>query len=210
MMTVFERIPDIFVTKYNPEIVAWARRFSVAPMLEIELRDATAAWLVKAGMAAPKVRITAVIGNDKVFVRPVSEWDAELIRHHCEQLPKLQREKADPKKLVKNTRAVFERIPDEFIEAYDWEIKKWGRNFKQVGRTCDILLRRPHGQPVLLDDNGQEPMIMVQLWAERPRLDGDTVELVIVPQTELDEKKIRQHAEMIAKYGAPVPRKAIH
>ncbi len=50
--------------------------------------------------------------------------------------------------------------------------------------------------PVLLEPKGERALTYDIDWP--------------MPQTDLDEKKIRQHSEMIAKYGMPVPRKAVH
>lgn len=210
----FSALPDDFVVAYTRELMVWARGVRKNPVLTIELQDNMAVMLREAGLPPPKVSIVAevykhpVIEELRIVVKPLSEMDGELIRKHAELLPRMQRaKKVDVSRLEHGVGWRFERVPDEFLSAYKPEIQKWGRNFKGVGRSCPIMLRRPHGMPIVLDDNGQETMLMVQLFADRVERIGDRLQIVAVPETERDEMLIRKHSQDLRAYGAPVARK---
>lgn len=218
MISAEFQLPDKFIAAYQPILLGWAADgidgFARRPSLTIELRDRMAAQAMEAGLAPPRVTIIAepwkhpVSGDLRIIVRPASELDAEIIALHAQMLPNLRVvPMVDPRRMIRGLSARFARMPNAFIEAYDWEIRKWTRNFKQVGRSCPIMLRRPFGAPVVLDDNGQESMLLVQLWAEKAEVVDDMLDVTIVPETERDEKLIRQHAELITRYGQPVARK---
>lgn len=90
MITVFERIPDLFVALYDAQFQTWAREFrargplvaiqfrrppGVVPLLDAEGRPIHAgAWLV----ADPD--------GGRMVVRPASPQDAELIERHCREM----------------------------------------------------------------------------------------------------------------------------
>ena len=210
----FSALPDDFVGAYARELMAWARGVRRNPVLTIELQDRQAAMLRDAGLPPPKVNIVAevykhpVIEEMRIVVRPMTEMDGELIRKHAELLPRMARAKrVDMARLEHGVGWRFERVPDEFLTAYKVEILKWGRNFKGVGRSCPITLRRPHGKPVVYDDNGEEPMFMVQLFADHVERAGDRLQIVAMPETERDAALIADHSQDIARYGAPIPRR---
>lgn len=94
MITVFEKIPDLFVEVYDPQFQTWAREYrrrgarcaivfnpvpGVAPALDGEGRVVAAgAWLtaeVDGGGARPRM-----------VIRPATEHDAEMIARHVRAL----------------------------------------------------------------------------------------------------------------------------
>lgn len=90
MLTVFERIPDLFVQLYDAQFQVWAREFrkrgrrqaiefrrrpGAAVLLDVEGRPIQAgAWLV----AEPD--------GERVVIRPATEHDAELIERHVRDM----------------------------------------------------------------------------------------------------------------------------
>lgn len=91
MITVFEKIPDLFVQIYDAQFQVWAREFrrrgnkcavvfrrrpGAAALLDCEGRVIEAgAWLQ-----------AHVEGPGRVVIRPATEQDAELIARHVREM----------------------------------------------------------------------------------------------------------------------------
>jgi len=94
MLTVFERIPDLFVQMYDAQFQAWAREFKArgpkqairfgrpkgAPvLLDGEGRAIEAgAWLV--------AEVDRSGASVRVIIRPATEHDQELIARHTREM----------------------------------------------------------------------------------------------------------------------------
>jgi hypothetical protein len=94
MITVFERIPDLFVQIYDPQFRVWAAEFArrgpkcaivfdrppgVPALLDEEGRVVAAGcWL--------EAEVDRSRSDVRVVIRPASEHDAEMIARHCREM----------------------------------------------------------------------------------------------------------------------------
>jgi hypothetical protein len=94
MITVFERIPDLFVQLYDPQFQLWAAEFKkrgkkcaivfnpppgAKPTIDEEGRVIAAGCWLEA-----QVEITG--GQPHVIIRPASDHDEEMIARHCHEM----------------------------------------------------------------------------------------------------------------------------
>lgn len=97
MLTVFEKIPDLFVDLYDLELKAWARSFKTAgPRRGILLKPVPGAPVrmspnPELGPAMIGVTLVAeyrgtIIGAERMVIRPAEESDEEAIRRHVEEM----------------------------------------------------------------------------------------------------------------------------
>lgn len=92
MLTVFERIPDYFVERYDTELQAWGSNFAkIGAVKTIVLREGYLSDLSpneEQGAVLLAVRLMAKMerGHARVTVSPQSEQDEALIARHCEKL----------------------------------------------------------------------------------------------------------------------------
>lgn len=92
MLTVFERIPDYFVERYDGELQAWGANFAkIGAVKTIVLREGGLADLspnAEQGAVLLAVRLVAKMERqaERVTVSPQSEQDEALIARHCEKL----------------------------------------------------------------------------------------------------------------------------
>jgi hypothetical protein len=104
MLTVFDRIPDFFVERYDEELQAWGRNFGkIGPIKTIVLKEGPFSDLSpdpEQGAVLLGVKLIAKMerSRDRVEVSPLSERDEEIIRRHCE---KMQRLNIHPRKFWK-------------------------------------------------------------------------------------------------------------
>lgn len=95
MLTVFERIPDFFVERYNEELEAWGRNFGkIGPVKSIVLKEGAFADLSpdpEHGAVLIQVRLMARMERlrGRVTVTPYEDADEAKIRRHCEKLQRL-------------------------------------------------------------------------------------------------------------------------
>jgi hypothetical protein len=94
MITVFEKIPELFVQIYDPQFQVWAREFRTRgrkcaivfnlapgadPPVDGEGRIiAAGCWL--------EAQIEAGVGEPRIVIKPASEHDAEMIARHCHEM----------------------------------------------------------------------------------------------------------------------------
>lgn len=94
MLTVFEKIPDLFVELYDAQFQLWAREFRArgrkcaivfnpapgsAPVFDEEGRlVAVGAWL--------EAQVETGLGEPRIVIKPASEHDAEMIARHCHEM----------------------------------------------------------------------------------------------------------------------------
>jgi hypothetical protein len=96
MMTVFDRIPDYFVERYNAELCAWGANFSkVGPVKAIILREgqfADPSPDEEQGAVLLQVRLLARYERlkDRMTVEPYTGQDEMLIARHCEKMTRLK------------------------------------------------------------------------------------------------------------------------
>lgn len=112
---------------------------------------------------------------------------------------------------------VFERIPEWFVIKYDDELCAWGRNFQKIGDVKHIVLREG-----VFSDESPNPEVgpvlrRVALRAKVTRagstiIDGQprkvAIEVTVTPDTEEDERKIRNHCQKMVALGVD-PRKPL-
>src|SRR5271157_3368733 len=95
MLTVFERIPDYFVERYDGELTAWGRNFGkIGPVKSIMLREggfSDSSPDPEQGAKLMVVRLLALMERNKqrVTVCPYSDMDEQLIAKHCEKMERL-------------------------------------------------------------------------------------------------------------------------
>ena len=93
--TVFERIPDYFVNRYDPEICAWGANLrKIGRVKSFILKEGTFADLspdpeLGAVLIQVKLRMEYIQSTNTVRVFPDSDADEEKIRKHCEKMERL-------------------------------------------------------------------------------------------------------------------------
>lgn len=95
MITVFERIPDLFVELYDPQFQTWAREFRTrgtecaivfnlppgkVPLLDGEGRRIAAGCWLSAEIDRSRPQ------TPRVIIRPKTEHDEEMIAKHCREM----------------------------------------------------------------------------------------------------------------------------
>lgn len=96
MITVFEKIPDWFIEKYDREICEWARNFAkIGPVKSIILREGQFSDVSpdpEQGAVLMQVKLIARMERlrDRVTISPYDERDAELIAKHCRKMEALR------------------------------------------------------------------------------------------------------------------------
>lgn len=107
-------------------------------------------------------------------------------------------------------RTVFERIPEYFVIKYDAELMAWGRNFAKIGAVKHIVLSEGVFSDVSPDPGVGPVLRRVALRATVTRsgttmIDGlprkVAVEITVTPETEEDERMIRNHCQKLVALG---------
>ena len=101
--------------------------------------------------------------------------------------------------------AVFERIPERFIEEYQVELLDWATRFREIGPVGTIRLRPIAGVPIEMNPHpAMGPVVMaVRLQADRRvRLNGD-VEIVISPADTMSAELLARHVAEMGVARAP-------
>ena len=208
----FERIPGYFLKLYNREILGWAANLErVGPVLRIRLATMPDVWNL-GEVFARYVALTCTLlahpvsGKRTFLIEPQTKLDAEIIAKHCEELPAIvqawRKVGAENKRKKSKVDAVFDRIPDVFVKAYDTDIRQWGAHFKSSNGKRTIVFRKIMGAPTQKDNWGEDAMLGAALIATVEKRRGG-VRLVIAPETEADERLIAKHCEEILRYGMP-------
>lgn len=94
MITVFEKIHDIFVELYDPQFQLWAREFrtrgrrcaivfNLAPG-EMPKFDEEGRMIAVGCWLEAKLEITN--GEPRALIRPATELDEEMIARHCAEM----------------------------------------------------------------------------------------------------------------------------
>jgi hypothetical protein len=100
VITVFERIPDYFIERYNEELCAWGENFSkIGPVKSIVLKEGRLSlmpdfpgqiitWDREQGPPLKGVKLIAKMErqHDRVTVAPQTEVDEQIIARHCEKM----------------------------------------------------------------------------------------------------------------------------
>lgn len=95
-------------------------------------------------------------------------------------------------------RVKIDRIPDYFMERYDFEIAAWANNFDKIGPIKSIVLREgPFSDPSPDEEMGPV-LLQVRLLA---RMSRKGVE--IEPFTKQDEMLIARHCEKMRRLKVP-------
>lgn len=89
---------------------------------------------------------------------------------------------------------VFEKIPEAFVHAYDFQFQTWAREFRKRGAKCAIVFDQKPGAPVILDGDGRAVAKGAWLVAEVDRSKPAEPRMVIKPSSEHDEDMIARHA----------------
>jgi hypothetical protein len=90
---------------------------------------------------------------------------------------------------------VFEKIPDQFVQAYDAQFQTWAREFRTRGSRCCVEFARPPGSPVLLDVEGRAVKRGAWLTAEIDKSRPQQPKIVIRPADEFAEDLIARHTK---------------
>jgi hypothetical protein len=100
MLTIFERIPDFFIERYNEELCVWGRNFQALGCIKsIVLKEGALSDPSpdpEQGAQLLRVRLLARFEwlRQRMTVTPYSDADEMLIAKHCE---KLQKRKQGPR-----------------------------------------------------------------------------------------------------------------
>ncbi len=210
--TVFEKLPEVFLQTYQPEIMAWAteregnvkeirllRRPGNVTVLDISHVQQTVG-LMRESYRHP------VSGEWKVLVGPATDFDVEIIELHCQMLPgiKAARDAAAREwaRSGQQIEARFDRVPDAFLRHYEAQFKTWGREFKKRGQNCAVILETPPGQATPLDEGGRPVIACVWFKAHLDWTDAAKPKLIIEPKDEFAEELMARHtAEMKRHWG---------
>lgn len=210
----FEKLPEAFLLAYQRELMTWAgdlqRR---GPVLEIDLWNPPDTTILSAGHQGKvtlccDLLVHPVSKKMQMVIRPATEEDAANVRRHCEQLPAIMRAhraaaEANKDKPRGSVSAVFERIPDYFVERYAGELALWGKNLSKIGLTKHIVLREGTLADLSPDEEMGAVLIRVTLKADIERLAADRLRLVISPADERDERMIALHCEKMIRANIP-------
>jgi hypothetical protein len=96
--------------------------------------------------------------------------------------------------------AVFD-VPDVFVTAYSYELRRWGNNIKAFGLQHTVELRPVPGSAILMNPDPAMGAVRigVRLVARVEELRSGRVRLVISPADELSHELIFKHAEELAR-----------
>ncbi len=84
----------------------------------------------------------------------------------------------------------FQRVPEAFVELYDFQFRLWARNFRKIGTVGAIKFARPlAAMPGMRD---QRRILGVRMVATVDRTHKG-IKVVIAPQTQVDEDAILRH-----------------
>jgi hypothetical protein len=94
MITIFEKIPDLFVELYDAQFQLWSREFRTrGPYAAIvfNLPPGTPMQMDEDGQpvwhgAWLHAQIDHLIGMTRVIIRPRTEHDADMITRHCREM----------------------------------------------------------------------------------------------------------------------------
>lgn len=208
-----ERIPERFLMMYRAELMAWARDLDRhGPRLTVDLIKPPAQSVLHVAGVQPQATLQCTVwkrGAERVLmISPASKMDEEIIERHCAELPALTlaaNENRPVEKAKKKVDAVFADMDAVFVRHYMPELRSWGADFARRGPNCTLVLRDIPAMPVVIDGNGNRPMMGVVLSAkvDRARKGDDYVRLLISPESEDDRRKIAKHVADIAKFGPP-------
>lgn len=95
---------------------------------------------------------------------------------------------------------VFERIPDQFVQAYDAQFQTWAREFRTRGPRCCVEFTRPPGTPVLLDGEGRPIKRGAWLVAEVDKSKPQEPKIVIRPADDFAEDVIERHTKEMQRF----------
>lgn len=84
----------------------------------------------------------------------------------------------------------FQRMPESFVEMYDFQFRLWAKNFRKIGNVGAIKFVRPLEPLPAMND--QRRILGVRLEATVDRTIRG-VRVVIKPQTQADEDAILRH-----------------
>jgi hypothetical protein len=210
----FQGIPELFLTTYQNELFGWAKHLTEGNQCTIELWNPPGATVVSMGWQG-SVTLTCdafahpVTKKMKFIVHPATEFDAERIAKHCEELPGILAAHKAAADAVKHTRPKMARwvfdgtVPEYFVLRYQTELRQWANNLKKIGVTKHIVLR----EGVLSDPSPNEEqgaqLIQVTLKCKMERIAGDEVQIVVSAADEEQERRIRKHCEKMQRKGIP-------
>lgn len=210
----FEQLPEAFLLAYQTELMKWSADLQRrGPVLEIELWNPPDTTVLSAGYQGKvtlrcDVLMHPVSKKVVMLIKPASEEDAGRVKRHVEDLPVIMRAHREAAAANRDkprgyVSAVFERIPDYFVERYAKELALWGKNLKKIGLTKHIVLNEGTLADMSPDEEMGAVLIRVTLKAEIERLAQDRIRLVISPGDERDERMIRIHCEKMRRNNIP-------
>jgi hypothetical protein len=215
----FKNLPWIFVETYQQVLLAWARDLvRIGSAIEVDLHHVEGPAVDMAAVPQ-KVKLGCQVwkhpksGDVRFLIQPLTEMDVAIVAGHCEQLPRIlelkRLEAAKQARSQGHMDAVFDDIPDEFVQAYQRELREWGFAFKQLGRNHTIPLRKVPGVSPDFDDEGREVQYGVALVAEVDRA-GQRTRLIIRPKDEQARERIARHVADIKRHGDPMAAASVH
>jgi len=88
---------------------------------------------------------------------------------------------------------IFDRVPGEFVEAYDGMFREWGRRFREVGKVAVFRLKMP-----LAGDAGDPVGRGRRIVGVRLRAEVDGGRMVISPLDDENAEAIERHSRELA------------
>lgn len=95
---------------------------------------------------------------------------------------------------------VFEKIPEQFVQAYDAQFQTWAREFRTRGPRCCVEFARPVGTAVLLDEGGRPIKFGAWLTAEVDKSKPQEPKIVIRPADGFAEELIARHTKDMQRF----------
>ena len=205
------QLPELFVNAYNQELLAWAGALQErGPLLTIDLWNPPGATILSPGYQGSLTLRCDVLAsaeeNAMLFViQAEGPENYEKLRLHCEALPKIMAAHRARAEALKGAprgaiRAEF-NLPEYFVHRYGLELREWGRNFARIGPVKTIVLREGTLSDMSPAEDQGAVLRGVKLKAKIERLKNDEMLIVISPDSEQDERIVRNHVQKMTQAG---------
>lgn len=209
LSATFDGFTDLFLSTYSADLLAFADRLGrVAPEVEptcaIDLWSPPEATILSTSFQGTvTIRCDVMIWNTMELtfhLRPIDE-DRDRVARHCEVLPAIlaayrakNAARAGLKRKVVDW-SFAGSIPNYFLQRYGYELREWARNFAAIGPSKTIVLREGTLSDLSPDPEQGAELLGVVLKATVEKIEGERIRIAVAPETENDERKIRQHVE---------------
>lgn len=206
----FHKMPFAFVQAYQRELLDWAKNLQAhGPLLELKLLRAPADSVLDLGFVERATIMCEVYkhpgtGETRMLIGPATGFDVEVIEQHTARLPQIKAARAEAARRWANSnvpvQAVFEKIPDTFLQHYAAQFQAWGAELKARGPRCAIVLERPPGEKPRKDEEGRDILEGIWFAAEVDYSNPQAPKLLVRPADAFAEEQIAQHLKKMKRH----------